>query len=77
MGIAGVADAVVKAIESDGFDFIVVNFANPDMVGHTGNLEAAITAVQVVDQGIGRIAPMGAREGRRTLHHRRSRQTAS
>ena len=56
MGAAGVADAVVKAIESDGFDFIVVNFANPDMVGHTGNLEAAITAVQVVDQGIGRIA---------------------
>ena len=56
MGAAGVADAVVKAIESDGFDFIVVNFANPDMVGHTGNLDAAITAVQVVDKGIGRIA---------------------
>lgn len=56
MGAAGVADAVVKAIESEGFDFIVVNFANPDMVGHTGNLEAAVTAVEVVDQGIGRIA---------------------
>lgn len=56
MGAAGVADAVVKAIESDGFDFVVVNFANPDMVGHTGNLEAAITAVQVVDKGIARIA---------------------
>jgi 2,3-bisphosphoglycerate-independent phosphoglycerate mutase len=56
MGANGVADAVVKAIESDGFDFIVVNFANPDMVGHTGNLAAAITAVQVVDKGIGRIA---------------------
>jgi 2,3-bisphosphoglycerate-independent phosphoglycerate mutase len=56
MGAAGVADAVVKAIESDGFDFVVVNFANPDMVGHTGNLGAAITAVEVVDKGIGRIA---------------------
>jgi 2,3-bisphosphoglycerate-independent phosphoglycerate mutase len=56
MGAVGVADAVVNAIESDAFDFIVVNFANPDMVGHTGNLEAAISAVQVVDQGIGRIA---------------------
>ncbi|MBX3234241.1 MAG: 2,3-bisphosphoglycerate-independent phosphoglycerate mutase [Labilithrix sp.] len=56
MGAAGVADAVVKAIESDGFDFVVVNFANPDMVGHTGNLDAAITAVEAVDAGIGRIA---------------------
>jgi len=56
MGAAGVADAVVKAIESDGFDFIVVNFANPDMVGHTGNLDAAITAVEVCDKGIQRVA---------------------
>ena len=56
MGAAGVADAVVKAIEADGFDFVVVNFANPDMVGHTGNLNAAITAVEVVDEGIARIA---------------------
>lgn len=56
MGAAGVADAVVKAVESASFDFIVVNFANPDMVGHTGKLDAAITAVEVVDKGIGRIA---------------------
>jgi 2,3-bisphosphoglycerate-independent phosphoglycerate mutase len=56
MAAKGVADAVVKAIESDRFDFIVVNFANPDMVGHTGVLDAAITAVEVVDEGIGRIA---------------------
>jgi 2,3-bisphosphoglycerate-independent phosphoglycerate mutase len=56
MAAAGVADAVVRAVESDRFDFIVVNFANPDMVGHTGVLDAAITAVEVVDAGIGRIA---------------------
>jgi len=56
MAAASVADAVVKAVEGDGFDFIVVNFANPDMVGHTGVLPAAITAVEVVDAGIGRIA---------------------
>ncbi len=55
MAAAGVADAVVKAVEADKFDFIVVNFANPDMVGHTGVLPAAITAVEVVDKGIGRI----------------------
>jgi 2,3-bisphosphoglycerate-independent phosphoglycerate mutase len=56
MSAAGVADAVVKAVEKDAFDFILVNFANPDMVGHTGVLPAAITAVEVVDQAIGRIA---------------------
>ena len=39
MSAAGVADAVVKAVESDKFDFILVNFANPDMVGHTGVLD--------------------------------------
>jgi 2,3-bisphosphoglycerate-independent phosphoglycerate mutase len=56
MAAKGVADAVVRAIEGDGFDFIVVNFANPDMVGHTGVLDAAIAAVEAVDDGIGRIA---------------------
>ena len=56
MSAAGVADAVVAAIESDRFDFVLVNFANPDMVGHTGMLDAAIHAVQAVDVGVGRIA---------------------
>lgn len=56
MAAGQVADAVVEAIESNRFDFIVVNFANPDMVGHTGVLGAAITAVETVDAGIGRIA---------------------
>jgi len=56
MAAEGVADAVVNAIASDKFDFILVNFANPDMVGHTGVLDAAIKAVEVVDKGIGRIA---------------------
>ncbi|HVH42629.1 MAG TPA: 2,3-bisphosphoglycerate-independent phosphoglycerate mutase, partial [Labilithrix sp.] len=56
MAAAAVADAVVRAIEADKFDFVVVNFANPDMVGHTGVLDAAIAAVEAVDKGIGRIA---------------------
>src|SRR4029078_12155062 len=38
MSARGVTDAVVRAVESDKFDFILVNFANPDMVGHTGDL---------------------------------------
>lgn len=46
---------VLKEMREDVFDFIVMNFANPDMVGHTGNLEATITAVEVVDECVGKI----------------------
>ena len=46
----------VEAIRSGRFDLIVLNFANPDMVGHTGVLAAAIRAVETVDAGLGRIA---------------------
>ncbi|MFN3844396.1 MAG: 2,3-bisphosphoglycerate-independent phosphoglycerate mutase [Paracoccaceae bacterium] len=48
-----VADHLVAAIEA-GYDLIVVNFANPDMVGHTGMLDAAIKACEAVDTGLGR-----------------------
>ena len=53
MSAPAVADQLVAAIER-GYDLIVVNFANPDMVGHTGVLAAAIKAVEAVDQGLGR-----------------------
>lgn len=49
-----VCDEVIKAM-NDGFDFIVVNFANGDMVGHTGNYEACIKAVECVDECLGKI----------------------
>lgn len=49
-----VCEVTLKAI-NDGFDFIVVNFANGDMVGHTGNYEASIKAVEVVDECLGKI----------------------
>jgi 2,3-bisphosphoglycerate-independent phosphoglycerate mutase len=55
MSAAAVTDAVVRAIESGKFDFVLVNFANPDMVGHTGVLEAAVRAVETVDECLGRI----------------------
>jgi 2,3-bisphosphoglycerate-independent phosphoglycerate mutase len=55
MSAAGVADEVDRAVRSGGFDFVLLNFANPDMVGHTGDLPAAIEAVEAVDAGIGRI----------------------
>jgi 2,3-bisphosphoglycerate-independent phosphoglycerate mutase len=63
MSAAAVADAVVKAIEGDKFDFILVNFANPDMVGHTGVMGAAVTAVETVDTGVGRIVDAARGKG--------------
>ena len=55
MSAAGVTDALVAAITSDKYDFIVANFANPDMVGHTGVWEATVRAVEFVDGCLGRI----------------------
>jgi 2,3-bisphosphoglycerate-independent phosphoglycerate mutase len=55
MSAAGVTDAVIKAVEKGDFDAIIMNFANADMVGHTGKLEAAIKAVETVDGCLGRI----------------------
>ena len=55
MSAPGVTDALVEAIASDRYDFIVANFANPDMVGHTGVWSATVSAVEVVDACLGRI----------------------
>ncbi len=54
MSAYGVLDKLLAAIESDKYDAIVINFANPDMVGHTGVLPAAIKAVEVVDECVGK-----------------------
>ncbi|WP_294893697.1 alkaline phosphatase family protein, partial [Sulfuricurvum sp. RIFOXYD12_FULL_44_77] len=54
MSAPEVGDAVVKAMDEE-IDFVVVNFANGDMVGHTGNFEAAVNAVEAVDTELGRI----------------------
>ena len=54
MSAPAVGDAVVQAMEDD-YDFVVVNFANGDMVGHTGNFDAAVAAVETVDEQLGRI----------------------
>jgi 2,3-bisphosphoglycerate-independent phosphoglycerate mutase len=58
-----VTDKLVAAIDSGKFDFIVVNYANTDMVGHTGNLDAAIKAVEAVDRCLGRLRDAVARAG--------------
>ena len=56
-------NAVVNAINSNLFDFILINYANGDMVGHTGSLEAAIEAVETVDAGVGRIVDAALAKG--------------
>jgi 2,3-bisphosphoglycerate-independent phosphoglycerate mutase len=55
MSAQGITDTVVKAIEKGEFDVIIMNYANADMVGHSGKLEAAIKAVEAVDAGLGQI----------------------
>jgi 2,3-bisphosphoglycerate-independent phosphoglycerate mutase len=57
MSAAGIADAVIKAVEDGTFDVIIVNFANADMVGHSGKIEPTIKAVETVDTCLGRIEP--------------------
>jgi 2,3-bisphosphoglycerate-independent phosphoglycerate mutase len=55
MSAQGITDTVVKAIEKGDFDAIIMNYANADMVGHSGNLEATIKAVEAVDAGLATI----------------------
>jgi len=55
MSASGIADAVTNAIRKGDFDAIIMNFANADMVGHSGKLEPAIKAVETVDACLGRI----------------------
>jgi 2,3-bisphosphoglycerate-independent phosphoglycerate mutase len=55
MSAEGVADAVIHAIEKGDFDAIIMNFANADMVGHSGKIEATVKACETVDACLGRI----------------------
>lgn len=56
MSAGEVTAAALDCLKSDKFDFIVMNYANPDMVGHTGVFEAAVKAVETVDECLGRFA---------------------
>jgi 2,3-bisphosphoglycerate-independent phosphoglycerate mutase len=55
MSAAGIADVVIKATEDGTFDVLIVNFANADMVGHSGKIEPTVKAVETVDACLGRI----------------------
>jgi 2,3-bisphosphoglycerate-independent phosphoglycerate mutase len=55
MSASGIADAVIKAIGDPAFDLVVVNFANADMVGHSGKIEPTVKGVETIDACLGRI----------------------
>lgn len=63
MSAAEVTEKVVSAVDSGVFDLIVINYANCDMVGHSGMLDAAIKAVEAVDQGLGALVAAVTRQG--------------
>lgn len=53
-----VTDELIKAINGEIYDVIIVNYANPDMVGHTGDFEAAVKAIEAVDECVGRVVEL-------------------
>ncbi|NEP09936.1 MAG: 2,3-bisphosphoglycerate-independent phosphoglycerate mutase [Symploca sp. SIO2C1] len=57
MSATQVTDVAIAAIEKGIYSLVVINYANPDMVGHTGNFEAAVAAIEVVDRCLGRLIP--------------------
>lgn len=63
MSAPEVCENVIKALEDPQYGFILVNFANPDMVGHTGVFEAAVKAVETVDACVGKIAQKAKENG--------------
>ena len=63
MSAEGITEELIKAIEGDAADFYLLNYANGDMVGHTGVFEAAVAAVEAVDREIGKVAEAFAKQG--------------
>lgn len=63
MSAVEITDKLIASVQKSHYDFICLNFANPDMVGHTGNLKAAIEAIDVIDECVGKIVKLCAQEG--------------
>lgn len=67
MNAPALTDALVEAIESGKYDVIICNYANPDMVGHSGNYEATIKAIEALDKCLGRVIDALKKSGGETL----------
>ncbi len=63
MSANAVCEEVLKALDNTDYQFILVNFANPDMVGHTGIFDAAVKAIETVDECVGKIAKKAKEKG--------------
>ena len=74
MSAPEITERLVAAIGSGDYDFIIVNYANPDMVGHTGVWDAAVAAAEVIDGCLDQVSRATLRRGRSAGHHRRPRQ---
>ena len=77
MSVFEVAEEAVKGIESGEYRLVVINFANCDMVGHTGVFEAAVKAVETVDTCVGRVIEAVLATGGSAHRHRRPRKRGS
>lgn len=67
MSAPEVGEKLSKAIETEEFDLVVLNFANPDMVGHTGVFEAAVAAVEAVDEQLDKVVSTALKHGYSTV----------
>jgi 2,3-bisphosphoglycerate-independent phosphoglycerate mutase len=67
MSAAAVTDVAIAAIEKCTYSLVVINYANPDMVGHTGQIEPTITALQTVDRCLGRLLASITKVGGTTI----------
>ncbi len=74
MSAREITDKLVEHITSRQYGFILANYANPDMVGHTGVIEAAVKAVEVIDECLGRVLTAATGRGDGGAHHRGPRQ---
>jgi 2,3-bisphosphoglycerate-independent phosphoglycerate mutase len=63
MSAYGITDEVISQIGSGRFDVVIMNYANADMVGHTGNLNATIKAIEVIDECLGRVVAATQEKG--------------
>ncbi|KPU26472.1 phosphoglyceromutase [Caloranaerobacter sp. TR13] len=67
MSAVQVKEEVMKRINENKYDFIVLNFANPDMVGHTGKFEAAVKAIETIDECLGDVVKLIVEKGGKAL----------
>jgi len=62
-----VTDTILESLQQNRFDYIIVNYANPDMVGHTGDIDAAMSSMEFLDQQLGRLVEMCEKNGHKMV----------